>query len=67
MTNRGANSNGSQFFITAIKTGWIDGRHVIFGQVLSGQEHIDAVEKLGSGSGRLQKPVTILDSGELPL
>ena len=65
MANAGPNTNGSQFFITTIKTSWLDGRHVVFGRVLEGMNVVKAIEAQGSRSGRTAKPIEIIDCGEI--
>jgi len=65
MANSGPNSQGSQFFITTVKTQWLDGKHVVFGKVLEGMDIIKTMEKLGSGSGKTSKDIRIADSGEI--
>ncbi|KAL7717771.1 Peptidyl-prolyl cis-trans isomerase [Entamoeba marina] len=67
MANAGKDTNGSQFFITLVPTSWLDGRHVVFGEVSEGLDVVDMIAAVGSQSGKPSKRVTIVDSGELPL
>jgi len=63
MANAGPNTNGSQFFITTIVTDWLDGKHVVFGEVVEGMDVVKAIEGLGSRSGSTAKKIVIADSG----
>ena len=65
MANAGPNTNGSQFFITTVPTAWLDGKHVVFGEVTEGSELVKQVEALGSNSGRTQGKISVEDAGQL--
>jgi len=69
MANAGPNTNGSQFFITTVVTSWLNGRHVVFGEVAdqTGLDIVKALEACGSASGAIKynKRPTIVSAGVL--
>lgn len=66
MANAGPNTNGSQFFICTADTSWLNGKHVVFGKLISGENTLRNMESVGShGSGKPTKTVVITNCGEV--
>jgi cyclophilin family peptidyl-prolyl cis-trans isomerase len=68
MANVGPNTNGSQFFITLAPCNHLDGKHVIFGEVIEGMKFVDMIGELETDSqDRPRQEVTIYNSGVLEI
>ena len=67
MANAGPNTNGSQFFITTVLTPWLDGKHVVFGEVADEDSMalVRKIETYGSQSGTTKAKIAVSASGVL--
>ena len=74
MANSGPDTNGSQFFITVVKTTWLDNKHVVFGRIydLESYNLVKTIESYGTPSGTPTNPSTgapaeiiIVESGQI--
>ena len=63
MANAGPNTNGSQFFITFKETPWLNGHHVVFGEVLDGFDIVKQLEQIGTQDGTPTKSAVITNAG----
>lgn len=60
MANSGPGTDGSQFFLTFVKTSWLDGKHTIFGEVAQGMQTVKTLESFGSKSGATAKMLEMI-------
>lgn len=66
MANAGPGTNGSQFFITTVKTPWLNGRHTIFGEITEGYEVVEKLEACPTDGGDRPLEPQSIQSFEFP-
>eukprot|EP00923_Selenidium_pygospionis_P000888 GHVN01001379.1.p1 GENE.GHVN01001379.1~~GHVN01001379.1.p1 ORF type:complete len:174 (+),score=20.71 GHVN01001379.1:26-523(+) len=65
MANNGPNTNKSQFFITTVPCPWLDGKNVVFGKLISGEDIVWQLENFGTLSGKPTVEIRVLECGEV--
>ncbi len=66
MANAGKNTNNSQFFITTVTLEQLDGKHVVFGEVIENYDLVKTIESYGSKKGKPKAEIIIKDCGQIP-
>ena len=65
MANTGPHSNGSQFYVTFCPTDWLDGYHVVFGELIEGERTLMLLELAGSKNGTPTSEILISECGQI--